>query len=178
MSRSHGDLLLLSSSDVVTVTSTFSPTDLIDLMAEAFMLSSSTNSDVNNTEEPSVYMPHRTSIPSKEHTVLFMPARIVSSPSSDIANVGADRKVNVLGGTAIKVVSVPRGTSMARGNPATTLVLDEDTGSIKAVLNAGYLTALRTAAGVPGFFSVLLHFDHRKGHSCPQLLSALQIPHR
>lgn len=158
MSRSLGDLLLLSSSDVIAVTPTFSPTSLMDLMAAAFMLSSLANSGADNTEEPSVYTPHRTSIPSKEHTVLFMPARIVFPPSSDTENAGADCKVNILGGTTIKVVSVPRGASLARGNPATTLVLDEDTGSIKAILNAGYLTALRTAAGVPSFFFFLLCF--------------------
>ena len=176
MSCSPGDLLLLSSSDVVTVTSTFSPTNLMDFMADAFKLSSLTNSCVNNAEEPSAYTPHRTSIPSKEHTVLFMPARIVPSPSPDTGNAGADRKVSLLGGTTIKVVSVPRGASLARGNPATMLVLDEDTGSIKAVVNARYLTALRTAAGVAAFFFFLLHFDNGKGHSCPRLLWALQIP--
>ena len=149
------------------------------------MLSSSSNSGVDNAEEPTVFTPHRTSIPSKEHTVLFMPARIVSPPASDTAYAGADRKANVLGGTTIKVVSVPRpdgpskkGASLTRGLPATTLVLDEDTGSVKAVLNASNLTALRTAAGAPPLIFLHLDLDNRQGHSCPQLLSALQIQHR
>lgn len=52
-------------------------------------------------------------------------------------------------GTAIKIVSLPTGTtSQQTGLNASTLVLDEETGAVKALLNARYLTSLRTAAGI------------------------------
>ena len=47
-----------------------------------------------------------------------------------------------------KVVSVPSVSGDDRGLPATTLVLDENTGATKAVVNARTLTSLRTAAGM------------------------------
>ena len=74
--------------------------------------------------------PHRTAIDMASHRALFMPARI--------ANMG----------TAIKVVSVPLVSGDSRGLPATSLVLDENTGATKAVINARTLTSLRTAAGM------------------------------
>ncbi|KAF8625486.1 hypothetical protein AX15_005351 [Amanita polypyramis BW_CC] len=163
-------LLILSSSDVDKITSTFTPNELMGLMAKAFTLSNEPRSDGSSSHSaaPSVYVPHRTSIPSKNHTVLFMPARIVSSHLSASKGAEADRGfsisrgVGLLSGTTIKVVSVPLSTDAAlstgpnaksnmgprvRGLPATVLVLDEETGSIRAVVNARSLTALRTAAG-------------------------------
>lgn len=47
--------------------------------------------------------------------------------------------------TAIKIVSVP--TAGGDGLPGTTLVMDEETGHVRAVVNARKLTALRNAAG-------------------------------
>ncbi|KAG5642606.1 hypothetical protein DXG03_002504 [Asterophora parasitica] len=72
-------------------------------------------------------MPHRTAIAMDQHTALFMPARIGHA-------------------TSIKIASVPASTD-TRGLPASTLVLDEDTGAVKAIVNARSLTALRNAAG-------------------------------
>lgn len=63
------------------------------------------------------------------HHALFMPSRIASL------------------GTTIKVVSVPTNPKDTRGLPASTFVMDEETGRVKAVVNAGGLTAVRTAAG-------------------------------
>lgn len=71
-----------------------------------------------------------------DHTALFMPARLVSHLPPPI-----------LQGTALKIVSVPRNSGDTRGLPASTIVLDESTGAVKAVLNARNLTALRNAAG-------------------------------
>ncbi|KAF8990663.1 hypothetical protein BDQ17DRAFT_1393088 [Cyathus striatus] len=65
-----------------------------------------------------VATPHRTSIPTSNHN-----------------------------GTTIKVVSVPKCKDDTRGLPGSTLVLDEDTGAVKAIVNARNLTALRNAAG-------------------------------
>jgi ornithine cyclodeaminase/alanine dehydrogenase-like protein (mu-crystallin family) len=119
-------LLVLSSLDVDKITTTFSPDDLLTLTESVFTCLSSRSYDIS--------APHRTSIQSANHTALFMPSRI-----------------NAIG-TAIKVVSVPTSDSSdaARipcGLPASTIVLDEHTGAVKALVNARSLTALRTAAG-------------------------------
>jgi ornithine cyclodeaminase len=65
-----------------------------------------------------------------------MPARI------------AQAHPGTLHGTSIKVVCIPTSLNDLRGLPASTLVLDEDTGAVKAILNATNLTALRNAAGM------------------------------
>ncbi|KAI0026718.1 hypothetical protein K488DRAFT_64938, partial [Vararia minispora EC-137] len=72
--------------------------------------------------------PHRTALHLPHHTALLMPARI--SPF----------------GTALKLVSVPSAGD-GGGLPASTLVLNERSGVLKAVINARALTAARTAAG-------------------------------
>lgn len=124
-------LLVLSLSDVDAITSTFSPQDLQLLMADVFALISSKD------PRQRVSMPPRIVIPTLHHTALFMPAHIGSTGLEPVF---------ALGGTAVKVVCVP-AESDPRGLPATTLVLDEVTGSVKAVVNARNLTALRNAAG-------------------------------
>lgn len=96
---------------------------------------------VRLTSRAGVTAPHRLTIEAIHHTSLFMPSRIHEF------------------GTAVKVVSVPKArpnlnvnvldqnTASARGLPASTLVLDEETGAAKALVNATSLTALRNAAG-------------------------------
>lgn len=114
-------LLVLSNSDVNSITSTLSPEELMTLMASVF----ASLSDLQG-----VCSPHRTSIQTHNHKVLFMPSRIDSI------------------GTAVKVVSVPTSVEAApRGLPASTLMMDEVTGSVRAIVNAKNLTAIRTAAG-------------------------------
>ena len=121
-------LLVLSDSDVNSITSTLSPDELITLMATVFSGLSSAQG---------VCSPHRTSIQTRNHKVLFMPSRIDSI------------------GTAVKVVSVPTSAEAApRGLPASTLVMDEVTGSVKAIVNAKSLTAIRTAAGEYAIYDV------------------------
>ncbi|KAH8114580.1 NAD-binding protein [Phellopilus nigrolimitatus] len=112
-------LLVLSAGDVSAVSSELSPNVLLSLMALVF---------VRLHSQQRIAIPQRTSISTKAYNTLFMPARV-----DDF-------------GTTIKVVSVPLGNH-AGGLPATTLVLDEQTGAVKAVVNARSLTALRTAAG-------------------------------
>lgn len=112
-------LLVLSTQDVDAVISELQPDDLEALMASVFYRLSS-GSDYAS--------PLRTAISMARHTALFMPSRV-----PDL-------------GTTIKVVSVP-SPGTRQGLPASTLVLDELTGSVKAILNATALTALRTAAG-------------------------------
>lgn len=115
-----GSLLVLTSSDVARVTSEISPDDLINLMAFVFS-SLSLRSGLSS--------PHRTSVSTEKHNILFMPSRITGL------------------GTSIKVVGVPTSPSDTRGIPGSTVVLDEDSGVVKAIVNARKLTALRNAAG-------------------------------
>lgn len=117
-------LLTLSAQDVERVLSELESNDLEALMASVFHTLSS-GSDYAS--------PHRTSISMARHTALFMPSRV-----PDL-------------GTAIKVVSIPSSPGISQGLPASTLVLDETTGCVKAIVNATSLTALRTAAGAIRF---------------------------
>jgi len=143
-------LLVLSSNDVDALTSTFSPEELQLLMARVFArLSHSSNDRIRGTKDSGISMPPRIGIQMANHTTLFMPARlgpseapaVESAPASEVATT------STLGSTAIKVVSVPKKGGI-HGIPGTTLILDEVTGSIKAIVNARKLTALRNAAGM------------------------------
>ena len=138
-------LLVLSLSDVEAITSTFSPQDLQLLMAEVFALISS------KSPRQHVSMPPRIVIPTLHHTALFMPAHIGNKTSSDL---DISKPGFALGGTAVKVVCVPV-KSDPRGLPGTTLVLDEVTGGVKAIVNARNLTALRNAAGPYETFQII-----------------------
>lgn len=113
-------LLVFSTQDVDAVVSELQSDDLEALMASVFHRFSSGSNHAS---------PHRTSISMARHTALFMPSRV-----PDL-------------GTAVKVVSVPSLPGDRQGLPASTLVLDEVTGCVKAIINATALTALRTAAG-------------------------------
>ncbi|KAF8654835.1 hypothetical protein AX16_003355 [Volvariella volvacea WC 439] len=119
-------LLILTASDIENVASSISPDELENVMRTTFTLLSSSD------QPPQYDMPHRMSISTQNHTTLVMPARI-DHPS--------------IGGTAIKTVCVPKSSGDTRGLPATTLVIDEATGVVKAVVNARNLTALRNAGG-------------------------------
>lgn len=112
-------MLVLSGSDVDALIADVSPEELTQLMADVFRRVSK-SSDVD--------IPHRLSIKTDSHNTLFMPSR--------------DHTY----GTAFKVVSVPTMGGL-NGISATTLVMDEASGGVKAVVNARNLTALRTAAG-------------------------------
>lgn len=128
-------ILILSAADVDIVSTSFSPQDVQSIMAHVFY----TLSHVTDSKT-GIAAPHRTGLDMLSHRALFMPARI-----ADI-------------GTTIKVAAVPSVSGDTRGIPATTLILDENTGAAKAVVNARSLTALRTAAGMsslPLFFSWL-----------------------
>ena len=118
-------LLVLSASDTFRVTTRFSPDELVDLMADVFSRLSAA--------DPSIVQPHRTVVNTDNHTALFMPSRIASV------------------GTTMKVVSVPSAAApqdvRARGLPASTIVMDERNGHVRAIVNARLLTALRNAAG-------------------------------
>lgn len=139
-------LLVLSGADVDVVAASMSPDQLQLLMAQVFARLSApakARAGVNT-----IHMPPRIILPTENHTALFMPARIgkVAATASGSA-IGDDEESDMsIVGTAVKVVCVPN-ESDPRGLPGTTLVLDEVTGAVKAVVNARKLTALRNAAG-------------------------------
>jgi ornithine cyclodeaminase len=110
---------VLSAEDVEKVTASMKVQEAMLLMAKAFSHFTASNA---------VDLPHRTSIQTSNHTTLIMPAY-----------AGLD------GGASVKVVAVPKHGS--GGLPATVLVMDEEDGGVKAIVNARTLTALRTAAG-------------------------------
>ncbi|THH28852.1 hypothetical protein EUX98_g5332 [Antrodiella citrinella] len=124
--------LFLSAADVDAVTSGFTSDELVALMVTVFTRLSQSAS-ASTPVHVDIAMPHRTVVPTSSHSVLFMPSRLAPF------------------GTALKVVSVPTASASQdvreRGLPATTLVMDEQTGQVKAIVNAGKLTALRNAAG-------------------------------
>ena len=114
-------ILVLSSLEVKDISSRIPVFQLLETIQSA--LHSFSQSPRNNQA------PHRSTISSETYTTLFMPSRIESIPT-----------------TCVKVVAVPKQAG-SDGLPATTLVMNETTGSLDAVVNARSLTALRTAAG-------------------------------
>jgi ornithine cyclodeaminase/alanine dehydrogenase-like protein (mu-crystallin family) len=131
-------LHILSSADVDAVVSTFTPMELQNLMGRVFYA-------ISHPGLTSTCNPHRITVPITQHEALFMPAHL----SSDFPSPA-------LTGSAVKVVSVPTDLNDKRGLPASTIVLDESTGAVKAVINAKNLTALRNAAGTYASFSLIL----------------------
>ncbi|KLO06967.1 NAD-binding protein [Schizopora paradoxa] len=119
-------LLVVSDDDVSRITEKLTPHVLMALMALVFVRSSE-SAKKNGETSSQVVTPLRSVINTPEYTALFMPAHMREF------------------GTSIKVVSVPR--SSRDGLPGSTLVLDEHTGAVEAIVNAKGLTALRTAAG-------------------------------
>ncbi|KAG2113426.1 uncharacterized protein F5147DRAFT_607973 [Suillus discolor] len=112
--------LIITAADVSRIVSSIHHSRLENLMAFVFhTLSSGSGFDA----------PLREAITMAQHNALFMPARVQGL------------------GTSIKVVSIPRHPVDQGGLPASSLVLDETTGGIRAIVNARQLTALRTAAG-------------------------------
>lgn len=113
-------MLVLSSADVDALVADVSPDELAQLMGVTFKRVS---------EKSGIDMPQRLSIQTKSHNTLFMPSRVDTY------------------GTAVKIVSVPT-LGRSDGLPGTTVVMDEASGGVKAVVNARNLTAIRTAAGM------------------------------
>jgi len=151
-------LLVLSSNDVDALSSTFSPDELQLLMARVFARLSHSSNHRTGIKDPGISMPHRINIQMANHTALFMPARLGPSEAPAVAaSEVATTSTLEPGSTAIKVVSIPKKSGI-HGLPATTLVLDEVTGGVKAIVNARKLTALRNAAGMS------LYSEARKNH--------------
>jgi ornithine cyclodeaminase/alanine dehydrogenase-like protein (mu-crystallin family) len=119
-------LRILSAADVNEVVKSLTPAELLSNQSSVFTSYTSSHTVDDSAD---VQVPLRTTVNLPDHRLLVMPARL--------AGPGL--------GTAIKLVSVP--SQGAEGLPGTTVVMDEATGSVKAVVNARELTALRNAAG-------------------------------
>ncbi|KAJ3530375.1 hypothetical protein NM688_g7720 [Phlebia brevispora] len=145
-------LLVLSATDVDEVITKFDANELVDLMVKVFAALSAKSQQSMSAEHVSI--PHRSTITSSRHNILFMPSRLPEI------------------GTAIKIVSVPVASAppevKRRGLPASTMVIDDATGDVVAVVNARKLTALRNAASSLLATRILLPSD-----ASPQSLVAV-----
>lgn len=131
------DILILSQSDIDKLLSQGDSkvaNQVIDLMQKTFV--KFTESHDNEEKALKAQSPQRIGVSTNDRKVLFMPSRLDQT-------------------TSIKIVSVPTKEGVS-GLPATILVLDEETGSVQAVMNAGALTAVRTAAGIYYYSKPLL----------------------
>jgi ornithine cyclodeaminase/alanine dehydrogenase-like protein (mu-crystallin family) len=137
-------MLVLSAEDVESIVAKINYEDLVQLMRTVFEMLSASPSirDPAEGQGEGVASPLRTIIHSQKQITLFMPSRLA-----------------VAGGSGIKVVSIPRQGASPNGPPATTLLLDDDTGRVNAIVNATQLTALRNAAGSSYLLTLLLHFS-------------------
>ncbi|GAA5958660.1 hypothetical protein JCM8115_000313 [Rhodotorula mucilaginosa] len=85
---------------------------------------------VDQAGVPSIQNPLRIATETAFHKTLYMPSRLTTSEG---------------GATAVKVVAVPKPDCPVPGLPGTTLLMDEETGSVRAVVNSAELTGIRTA---------------------------------
>ncbi|WWC85743.1 uncharacterized protein L201_000609 [Kwoniella dendrophila CBS 6074] len=133
---------ILTSNDVDKVLDNLSPELAIKSQAHLFELFSRAEALKDTQGHNVIQTPHRITVSSEDSTMLFMPSRAPTISSSSSSNENG-RGNNT---TSIKIVSVPNGSG-ADGLPATTLVMNEKTGKVKAIVNARKLTALRNACG-------------------------------
>ena len=128
-STTPGDITIITAADVRTILSDLDPEIALESQRQAFLALASQSTKSSNAV-PSVQSPQRTTLDSNHMTSLFMPSRVADA-----------------GGMACKIVSVPKDGGVG-GLPATTLLIDDVSGRVKAVINARRLTALRNACGV------------------------------
>jgi ornithine cyclodeaminase/alanine dehydrogenase-like protein (mu-crystallin family) len=122
------NVTILTASDVFSVISTINPELAIVSQQNAFLALASQFAKPSDTIR-SIQGPPRITLKSEHMTSLFMPSRVADA-----------------GGMACKIVSVPTNGGEG-GLPATTVLINEETGKVKAVINARRLTALRNACG-------------------------------
>ncbi|WVQ94071.1 hypothetical protein IAU59_001149 [Kwoniella sp. CBS 9459] len=138
---------ILTASHVDKVLSTLSPTLALASQAKVFQLYSAPS----NVQPSPIQTPHRLTVSSEGSTMLFMPSRAPTHVSDSGSAEASSQTQNGSTTTAIKIVSLP--TKGELGLPASTFVMDEASGRLKAVVNARKLTALRNAAGSALFLS-------------------------
>lgn len=84
--------------------------------------------EMPSSPEETVQIPPRLAIDNPLHTMLFMPSRAA-------------------GITAAKIVAVPKPGKAPSGIPGVTLIFDDTSGKLVAMVDASVLTPARTAAG-------------------------------
>ncbi|KAG0260892.1 hypothetical protein BG011_001546 [Mortierella polycephala] len=109
---------VLSLDNVATILKNLDVEDVLANQAKAF----------NAYSAKQTQTPQRVNLETNSHTTLVMPSRIDTLTS------------------VIKVVSIPKQDSK-NGLPGVTLVMDNNTGEPRGLVNARLLTAIRTAAG-------------------------------
>lgn len=92
----------------------------------------------------------RISTESDNHKTLYMPSRLTTQAQVSVSLPRRESFATELfprqgSNTSIKVVAVPKPECKVPGLPATTLLFDEATGQVKAMLNSTELTGIRTA---------------------------------
>ncbi|GAA5856819.1 hypothetical protein JCM5353_002845 [Sporobolomyces roseus] len=122
-------MLVLSKSDVAQITHSLSAQSLCDMIGTT--MNSISNPPNSQSSVAPIQNPQRISTESDSHKTLYMPSRLTTARGTN---------------TAIKVVAVPKPGCQISGLPATTLLFDETTGGVKAVLDSSELTGIRTAA--------------------------------
>ncbi|KAL0245709.1 hypothetical protein I308_104844 [Cryptococcus tetragattii IND107] len=123
MSIDDHSILVLSGSEVDQILDRMDPDVLLASQQDVFSAFSDSSND-----EGTIQTPHRNTLTSPESFALFMPSRAANA-----------------GGMACKIVSIP--SSGIGGLPASTVVLNEKTGKVQAIVNARKLTSMRNAAG-------------------------------
>ncbi|KAF9354296.1 hypothetical protein BGX34_011107 [Mortierella sp. NVP85] len=111
---------VVSQAQVASILSNIDREDILTGQAKAFHSYSA-----NETQTPL-----RSSLHTDHHTALIMPARINTASSAV---------------SAVKIVSIPMQDSKD-GLPGVTVVMDNETGEPRGLVNARLLTAIRTAA--------------------------------
>ncbi|BGP55688.1 hypothetical protein JCM8202_003821 [Rhodotorula sphaerocarpa] len=121
---------VLSARDVQQVTDGLRAPVLIDMMAKTLAAISDASMQTPDGIT-SIQNPLRISTETPRHKTLYMPSRLTTAETSE---------------TAIKVVAVPKPDCPVPGLPATNLLMDEESGAVRAIVNSGALTGIRTAA--------------------------------
>lgn len=128
-SAASGHIRILTGSQVDDVLASLDPEAAVASQQAVFAAFSAARASPASTLPAAIQTPQRLTLRSDDQTMLFMPSR--AGPV----------------GTGCKIVSVPTGGG-ANGLPGTTVIMDEKTGKVKAIVNARKLTALRNAAGL------------------------------
>ncbi|GAA5893583.1 uncharacterized protein JCM6883_003568 [Sporobolomyces salmoneus] len=123
-------LLVISAAEVAQVTREIPASVFCDMLGTT--MNAVSNHRPVAEAIPAIQNPQRTSTESEHHRFLYMPSRL-ATPAQGSA-------------TSIKVVAAPKPDCTIPGLPASTLLMDEETGRISAIVNASELTGIRTAA--------------------------------
>ncbi|BEJ11910.1 hypothetical protein CspHIS471_0203700 [Cutaneotrichosporon sp. HIS471] len=140
---SDRELRILTSADVDKVLDSLDQRLAVDSQRAIFAAYSTQGDAEDIPGVRKLQLPLRHQLMSPDQTMLIMPARVTGTMSC-------------------KIVSVPRAGS--GGLPASTIMMDEKTGKVKAIMNARKLTALRNAAGSVLSYQALAEGEQKPEH--------------